>query len=292
MNNTSIFKRQVKDLMLSCAYSQIAYNEYSHVKQRYAQRQVSRLLKYYDGTQNLNHKLKRDAQAYMFKHGAKLIITFRGTMSKDDFLDAIDVRHAILDPSGSRVHNGFYQQFKSIEPSITSDICSIMEYQKEEQKSIINEIIFTGHSMGGALAALAAGYYGALSTLYNLSSVRMLCHTFGNPVFADSTLGRDILSHVDDHICVFMTEDVIPFIPIHSDFKHLPRIIELDSEGVASCRIEDTSSYMRFFNKLWCAGSFESIFKSHSSYMYYRRLHTLYLCIKALEQQHHNNKES
>jgi hypothetical protein len=272
MNTTAPFKSQVKSLMTSCIYSQIAYYDHNQVRHRYSKesRKVARFLKYYDGLENGSScSARRDAQGFLFKHKDKLVLSFRGTSTKEDILDAIDIRHVVSDSSGFKVHNGFYQQFKSVEPMITADLCSV----KLSKRSKPREIVFTGHSMGGAIAAIAASYYGSLLG----GDVSIHCHTFGTPMFADSKLGDDLLSQVEDHVCVFLKEDVIPCIPINREFTHLPRIIELDDKGTVSCRIDDVNvSYSSFLLKLAQARTIDGVFKSHSSYTYYARLYKLY----------------
>lgn len=253
------FKCQVRELMSSCIYSSLAYNEPVLIKDRLNKLNLLniRLIKFYDG----KSICKRDAQAFMFSSEKKMVLAFRGTMSRDDMLDAIDIRKSLFEETGAKIHHGFHQQFKSLEPILSEDI-------GEAFKRDIDEIYFVGHSMGGAVAAIAASFY----ALSKPDRVRIICHTFGNPHFADEVLSNTIQDKVDEHICVQAKDDIIPLIPIYPDFKHLPNILEVDSRGVPSCMIDFELSYMHFVKKVMNAGNVPAIYKHHSCVEYYNLL--------------------
>jgi hypothetical protein len=252
--------------MLSCTYSNLAYNDKYAIRERLKKLHLKNidLVKDYDG----RAICKRDAQAFLFRSGKKMVFAFRGTMNKDDIMDAIDIRKSVFEATGSKIHHGFYQQFTSLEPMITNDV-----YRAMDSKAV-QEIHFVGHSMGGAVAAIAASYY-ALKKKH-LSKAKITCHTFGNPHFADETLSNTIQEEVDEHICVHVRDDIIPFIPIYPDFKHLPNILEIDADGNPSCMIDFDLSYAHFVRKVFNAGNVTMIYKNHSCISYYNLLFTLY----------------
>tara|TARA_B100000123_G_scaffold267829_2_gene241738 strand:- start:475 stop:1275 length:801 start_codon:yes stop_codon:yes gene_type:complete len=111
-----------------------------------------------------------DCQVYIYEYIDTIYVCFRGT---DSYQDAkknlkINLDYFILPnfengffPS---VHKGFLEQFNSVKDFI----CRNLNKNKK--------IIFCGHSLGGALAALASLYF---SYLYN--SLEFKCITFGSP---------------------------------------------------------------------------------------------------------------
>ena len=128
----------------SCKHSRIAY---------YDNKTIHRIYKnsiFYDGCS----KGKHDAQGFLYYDANKIHVTFRGTMDPMDAKDIIDIRHEKMFSPSIRVHKGFHNQFFAIEEEITQDIRSIASSYK------VDEIIFAGHSLGGAIALLASPYYG------------------------------------------------------------------------------------------------------------------------------------
>ena len=106
--------------------------------------------------------LTSDAQAYAFKMGccprAPLVLACRGTSSlQDAVVDAslAQVPFKFADgkeKDGVCVHQGFYQQFKGIMPQVDA------LYKGHLAGG--GMLICTGHSLGSAVAALAAMFYG------------------------------------------------------------------------------------------------------------------------------------
>lgn len=273
------FRGQVRELMSSCIYSNLAYNDQATIKDRMKKMKMRsiHLTKYYDG----NLLCKRDAQAFMFSIDntacKKTIFAFRGTMSRGDIFDALDIRKSLFEEAGSKIHRGFHQQFKSLEPLLTPDIETLFDLRLDKT----HEIHFVGHSMGGAVAAIAASYYSLNKPVE--SDATIVCHTFGNPHFADEALSDTVKTKVDEHICVQATDDIIPFIPIYPDFKHLPNILEIDAHGIPSCMYDCDLSYAHFLKKLLNAGNVPAIYKHHSCVEYYNLLLHLYKRLAILE---------
>ncbi len=103
-----------------------------------------------------------DAQAYAFKMGkcprAPLVLACRGTSSLQDAMVDVSLQAVPFKSADGKckpnvlVHRGFYEQFKGIMPQVDS------LYKGHLAKG--GMLICTGHSLGSAVAALAALYYG------------------------------------------------------------------------------------------------------------------------------------
>ena len=107
------------------------------------------------------YSTKKDCQAYVCKFDDILCISFRGTESIDDILTDLNISRVPIDfdfpidlKEDIYVHRGFLNQFDSIKLNIDQEI--IEYYIKDSNKK---KIIFSGHSLGGALATIASLYF-------------------------------------------------------------------------------------------------------------------------------------
>ncbi len=83
-------------------------------------------------------------QALLAMDGHLAILAFRGTEERKDLFT--DMRYIKCDfPGGGRVHRGFYGAFTEVRDEIAADL-----------ENIAVPRIFTGHSLGAALAVMAA----------------------------------------------------------------------------------------------------------------------------------------
>ena len=236
-----------------CRYSGIAYQSVESVRLKHRG-----LLAYYDGLLGNN----RDAQAYMFKDRSKLSICFRGTSSFNDLRDVMDMRHATVDIGGlvgAHMHSGFYEQFRSIESKLSRDMKAVLS---SDDASDIDMIHFTGHSMGAAIALLAAAHY-----RHTLPGVHVSADVFGVPTFSDVAFA-DLIRRMD--VVVYnMEHDVVPLIPVHRKFVHVPGSVELSVDGIAKCRLAPIPTTMiRFCRKLSQLGTMDKVVMHHSAQCY------------------------
>ena len=107
------------------------------------------------------------AQAYIFANDDDAVVTCRGTEPHDwnDVRADLDLRTAVAETVG-RVHRGFKRQVDDLWPRL--------------EQALVNNtrtLWFTGHSLGGAMAAICAG---RCKLSYIRSNPRAL-FTFGSP---------------------------------------------------------------------------------------------------------------
>ena len=194
-----------------------------------------------------------DTQVYVCKVGDTVHVTFRGTSSIQDVLKDLDIKRTRI-TGKIKVHKGFYTQFQSVQIKLTKSLIKLTENAKR--------IIFTGHSLGGALAQIAAAYYGDV-----FEDLFVTCYTFGSPRVGNSHFVEWFSKNVDEHVRVVNEFDPVPMIPTMFYWKHANDIcIKLTSDNRIKYINNDTPWYKRIF-KL-----FNSDVKEHSCDEYVKRL--------------------
>ncbi|NVJ61472.1 MAG: lipase family protein [Gammaproteobacteria bacterium] len=116
---------------------------------------------------------KDGTQAILVEFSDHIVLAFRGTEAtsiKDIKSDA--KAKSIPCPSGGRIHQGFSQAFDTVCLSIQTEL---------KKESVASKPLFiTGHSLGGALATIAA------KKLVHKAGIAA-CYTFGSPRVGDET---------------------------------------------------------------------------------------------------------
>lgn len=117
------------------------------------------------------------------EHGADVVVAFRGTAQAEDIL--VDIKAHKIDPlrrngwPGGRVHGGFEAAIEEAWPALSSALLRL----RQARGGIA--VHFTGHSLGAALATLAA----ARATATQTAAVASLV-TFGSPRVGDLDFAR------------------------------------------------------------------------------------------------------
>jgi predicted lipase len=195
---------------------------------------------------------KDDAQVYFWKIDDTVYVTFRGTSSiKDATVDLNLSRIRIKDKI--KVHEGFYTQFKSVEIEITKRLV---------REHTAKRIVFAGHSLGGALAQIAAAYYGEI---FDYSCV--VCHTFGSPRVGNKYFVEWFSKHVDENVRVMNRNDPVPMMPTFHYWVHTTNTcLVLYEDGRKVSQPDDIPWYKRLY-RLVSSGKLDD----HDCDLYVRR---------------------
>lgn len=156
-------------------------------------------------------------EALLYNASPHLHVTFRGTYNLNDLAYIVDVRHKRL-KDRHHVHQGFLRKYKSLETRLQHAIDAAIA-----QDPSLRELVFSGHSMGGSLAMIAAYHF--LETHPHLS---IACHTFGAPMTANAPFHKYLTSNTDHLLCVKMKKDIVPYIPLNPHFFHQENNFYLD----------------------------------------------------------------
>lgn len=180
----------------------------------------------------LIHCDNTDAQMYMLNFEGKCVLSFRGTDSfKDVIMDLSFWRNnfkEINDPN-VLVHSGIYSQFLALKNEIDKNVFG-------------DEIILTGHSLGGALATLTALYL-------NKKKYKVTCCSFGAPRVGCSNFCK-IFDQSDIKSYRIVNDlDPVPSLPWPIRFKHVKGVIWLDNDNIYN--IKRKASFLKYIKRFF-----------------------------------------
>jgi len=181
-----------------------------------------------------------DTQGYVCRGSEALLIAFRGTevsKIKDWFTDLMAI--AVLAPSGvGKIHKGFAAGLGAVWPQL--------EQALAEQYDGQVPIWITGHSLGGALATLAAS-----QLRFNANLPVQGLYTFGQPRVGDREFTKFLKLALLGRVIRFINNnDIVPQVPspgILLKYWHGEREARFDPDGNL---ILDISWWMRTRSQL------------------------------------------
>jgi len=195
-----------------------------------------------------------------------IYVNFAGTREPSDMLQNIDIRHQAI-YKDIRVHKGYHDKFFNIEESLTKDIMHIIkEYP-------IKSIIFTGHSSGGAVALISSPYYGQL-----LKKMYITTHSFASTCVGNIHFLNWFNTYVNRNHRLEVEGDVIPYIPVHDAFYHVPNGILLKNDGTyETLDVIEPYSYIKIISMLSNKKKRDFVNLCHSCDNYIMKLSHLHL---------------
>lgn len=147
-----------------------------------------------------------DTQAFLVSNDEYAVLAFRGTevtKTKDVITDARVFKISTIE---GRVHKGFAEAYRSIEPQVLDGLKKVRGLP----------LYITGHSLGAALATIATQ---RLEHDLDLRDDIAACYTFGSPRVGDDEFDREFKSSI---YRVVNTTDIVTVIPLLSmGFIHI-----------------------------------------------------------------------
>lgn len=165
---------------------------------------------YIDARENTLSGTKEDTQLYLFSNKNILYVVFRGTSSLFDIKTDLNV--FISTNKWAQVHKGFFKQYNAIYLKLHQEILNWISIHENE----IDTIIFTGHSLGGALALLAS--YDIKTILHKNYNIK--CYSFGAPRIGNQSFIKELEKKDIEIWRVCNIEDIVPLLPISFRFTH------------------------------------------------------------------------
>jgi hypothetical protein len=144
-----------------------------------------------------------DTYAYVGSRGKTAEVVFRGTTNFENWIANADFSHVspYANLPGSFVHQGFYTDYLSLAPTLKSALNTLIAH------SNVTEVYFTGHSLGAALATLAA--YDIAPTLRIPSGI----YTFGSPRVGNKVFTDAFYKLFPNSFRVTNMDDPVPHLP-------------------------------------------------------------------------------
>ena len=156
------------------------------------------------------------AQAFVAHSDDWAVVSFRGTEEWQDFVADVKIKLVRMEPHEGKVHRGFHEALGSIWPDIEKVLTDI-----QQGRGTPVPVWFTGHSLGAAMATLAADRYEGARALY----------TFGSPRVGNKRFRQGLA--VNAYRIVNNNDGVttLPPGPFWSRYRHVGDLKYLDAEG-------------------------------------------------------------
>jgi pimeloyl-ACP methyl ester carboxylesterase len=163
-----------------------------------------------------------ETQCFVASTPAVALLSFRGTESVGDWLADLNMAHTRR-PYGV-VHRGFYHAFVDVQVQIEQALRALPG----------RRLIVTGHSLGGAVATIAAAEW--LNTgAFDVASV----YTYGQPRVGSSAWQQLLDSKLGDRFARFVNDDdIVPRVP--PGFAHAGKLYHFDADGDLENPLEAT----------------------------------------------------
>jgi len=145
---------------------------------------------------------KERSVGYVLQQEDVLWVVFRGTKHASDFAQDMNMTQSPFRKDGVMVHKGFLQ----IYVCIADFLAEILSKKKDDVKTLL----FTGHSLGGALAMLSL--YDAVALYSNTHSI--ISYTFGCPRVGNKAFVDELRSRPNICYRVANTSDIFPQAPL------------------------------------------------------------------------------
>lgn len=141
-----------------------------------------------------------------------VVVAFQGTdpLRLSNYVDDFEILQTEYNRcKGCSVHEGFYNSYLTLTSDLQGNLKTILT-----QHSAINEVMFTGHSLGGSLAVLAAIDF-KLNASSSHSSVQLQVYTFGQPRLGNQLFASFLDTQFEGRLFrVTHDRDPIPHLPL------------------------------------------------------------------------------
>ncbi|CAG5076455.1 Oidioi.mRNA.OKI2018_I69.PAR.g8464.t1.cds [Oikopleura dioica] len=113
------------------------------------------------------------------KRKTYLVISIAGTHGFRDIVQDLNIFKRKFEDTEARVHAGFYNQFLALKPKIRNRVELVLN------ETSVDEILITGHSLGGAVAAMFGAYLAVEFEDQNFRVITFGCPKPGNSDFRE-----------------------------------------------------------------------------------------------------------
>jgi alpha-beta hydrolase superfamily lysophospholipase len=141
-----------------------------------------------------------------------MVVAFRGSGTVGESLMDYDTK--------CKIHSGFLTEFNAIEPVLKS---LISPYHDK-----FEDLVITGHGIGGALATICAPHFANMCPQTKIS-----CITFGSPRVGDKAFCDwfNSATNIELKLRLVIEDDPLPMFPSTSPYQHVHDAICLRHDG-------------------------------------------------------------
>lgn len=172
---------------------------------------------------------------YLNPQFEEIIVSFRGTVKTQNWgLNILYVKSSIENEIGAGIHLGFKLAYDSVKTQLRIHLSELLE-----TTPLNYTLLFTGHSLGSALATLAAldsviPFRGlnSLSSL-NVTASRISLITFGSPRVGNKAFAKSFNSIPFQRLYrVTNTNDIVPHLPpMNTGYMHVMKEYWMSLDG-------------------------------------------------------------
>lgn len=154
---------------------------------------------------------QNDIQAFVLGDSERVVVSFRGTDTLCNMITDLNFRKIAPWNNEIEVHAGFWNGLQEVWPKVKDSITQFLNtFTERRQKP---EIYFTGHSLGGAMALLAAY---DLQQNKAIESSTMHVYTFGQPKCGNQAFAQAVQTCIPHYHRVVNYLDPVSVIPTSS----------------------------------------------------------------------------
>lgn len=187
-----------------------------------------------------------------------IVLAFRGTKSFSNWRIDIKLLRAKTDYCDKcHAHQGFYTGWKLIEADV------VMKVAEQVKKYPDYKLVVTGHSLGAALATLAAGHFRKNEELREKTEL----YTFGSPRVGNKKLAEFLTAQSDlSYRITNKADPVVRIPPRWTGYYHMSPEYWMRDHGMDPST-EDFTVLTGLHNKHGSSGKHAVSFKQHDEYL-------------------------
>lgn len=154
----------------------------------------------------------KDTECFIASTASTVLVSFRGTAGIKDWIR--DASIFSVDTGYGTVHTGFHTGFKQASEKLERILSRVNARSKK--------VILTGHSLGGALATIAAAEW---EGKYPITAI----YTFGQPAVGRKNFQQFMNTFSGRFFRTVNDDDIVPKVP--PSYRHVGKLKKLGSKG-------------------------------------------------------------
>lgn len=259
---------KIKEYVLSATRASLVYKDFEEIKSLW---KTSELEVFKHVKETPKFYSSDGAQAYSWIQDGIFYLTFRGTDETTDVFADLDIMRTYIyeDRPNILVHKGFLNYFNELKEDILLDLT--------QSSNQFHTIQVSGHSLGGAMATIAAAFIGELVNKPLLTGQfkpidrvkkRIVCHTIGSPRVGNIGFVNWFQSQVDESMRIANDDDPVTIFPLSCLYTHVSDAICINDK----CKMRELHSDTKWYWRIFSFPYYKASVSDHSCNMYIHRL--------------------